>query len=176
MYFLIGFMGSGKTESGRILSQLLNIPFIGLDEMIVHESGKTISRIFSEDGEESFRRKENENLKRISGGPDAIVSVGGGCPCHYNNMEIMNCSGITVYLKANADELFRRLEKHKTGRPLIEKLEGPALKKFIKDTLKEREQYYSRAKHTVDVSNISAEEAAGEIVRCCGEGLRKFEV
>jgi shikimate kinase len=164
-YFLTGFMGSGKTESGRILSTLLNIPFIELDKAIVREAGKTVSRIFSEDGEEFFRKKEHEILKRIAEGSGAVVSTGGGVPCHYNNMELMNLSGITVYLKTNADELFRRLEKHKAGRPLIENLEGASLKKFIEVTLTEREPFYSLAHHTVDVSNISAAEAAREIAR-----------
>ena len=58
--FLIGFMGSGKTHWGRLLSEKLKLPFFDLDEEIVHAENKTVNEIFAREGEEYFRLKEKE--------------------------------------------------------------------------------------------------------------------
>lgn len=63
--YLIGFMGSGKTYMGKILSQHMNVPHVDLDEWIVESSGKTIASIFETEGEEKFRKKETNALVEI---------------------------------------------------------------------------------------------------------------
>src|SRR5436853_6290275 len=94
--FLIGFMGSGKTFLGKQLAQLLNYEFIDLDEWIEQREKKSIAEIFSEDGEEYFRKKESQQLKLLAEKNNAVIATGGGTPCFHDNMKWMNDHGFTI--------------------------------------------------------------------------------
>src|SRR5215217_1973749 len=108
--FLIGFMGSGKTFVGKKLAQLLKTTFIDLDEVIEKSEEKTISQIFSQNGEEFFRERESHYLKSLSERSNVVIATGGGTPCFHDNMKWMNENGITIYLKAKSEILFDRLK------------------------------------------------------------------
>ena len=154
--FLIGFMGSGKTHWGRLLSQKLSLPFFDLDEQIANAEGKTINEIFAEDGEEYFRQKEKEILHIITESHSTFVmSCGGGAPCYFNNIEYMNQSGTTVWINATIDTLFRRLLKEKEQRPLLRSLSDDQLKSFIKKKFSDRKIYYEQADMIVEDEQIT---------------------
>src|SRR4030095_14275940 len=105
--FLIGFMGSGKTHWGRLLSQKLGLPFFDLDEQVTSHCGKSIPEIFHEYGEENFRLMEKDVLHIITESHDSFVmACGGGSPCYFNNIEYMNQAGTTVWINAPLDTLF----------------------------------------------------------------------
>lgn len=147
--FLIGFMGVGKTTIGKQLARKLTLPFVDIDQEIEMETGETINSIFEKYGEEAFRKWESETLlKMIEKYPSAIVSVGGGLPCYFNNMKLMNELGITCYLHRPAKELFQRLKNSKTERPLIKNLNDSELLRFIEKSLLKREEYYQQAQFT----------------------------
>lgn len=156
--YLIGFMGSGKTYMGKILSQHMNVPHVDLDEWIVESSGKTITSIFETEGEEKFRKKETNALAEIkekfdlqeSSMINAIVSCGGGAPCFNGNMEWMNSNGITVWLNPPIETLLLRLENEKMHRPLVSGLSDQELKAFIEHKLQERSFFYEQAKLMVN--------------------------
>lgn len=160
--YLIGFMGSGKTYMGKILSQHMNVPHVDLDEWIVESSGKTIASIFETEGEEKFRKKETNALVEIKEKFDqqeasmisAVVSCGGGAPCFNGNMEWMNSNGITVWLNPPIETLLLRLENEKMHRPLIANLSGQEMKSFIEHKLQERALFYSQAKLIVTEQDI----------------------
>ncbi len=97
---LLGYMGSGKTTIGKALSLALNMRFYDLDWYIENRMRKTIAHIFSERGEEGFRKIEYNMLHEVCEFEDVIISCGGGTPCHFDNMDYMNQQGETVYLKA----------------------------------------------------------------------------
>jgi len=117
--FLIGFMGCGKSTMGRSLASLLNLTFIDLDTYIEGKYFKTVPQIFAEEGEAEFRKKENKVLEEVSFFDDVIVATGGGAPCFFDNMEVMNQSGYCVFLDVEIDTLVDRLMHSKTERPLI---------------------------------------------------------
>lgn len=144
--FLIGFMGSGKSTIGKNLAKELNKKFIDLDDYIVKEEGKSISKIFEKVGEEGFRKIENSAIKSIIKTNNQIIATGGGAPCFYDNMEIMNKNGKTVFLKLPAEELAKRLANEKAHRPLIANLTNEELLQFIETKLNERDKYYEKAK------------------------------
>lgn len=148
--YIVGFMGSGKTTAGKKLSSILGWTFIDLDKKIEQKTGKTISRIFSEHGEDYFRKVESESLRDLERLTGAVVSTGGGAPCHDNNMDFMLASGITVYLKLTPEQLRSRLTGSKTERPLIKGLDKEELLKFIKERLPQREKYYCLAQIIVE--------------------------
>lgn len=149
--FLIGFMGSGKSHWGRLLSQKLSIPFFDLDEQVCAHADKSIPEIFSADGEEHFRIMEKEVLYIISESHDSFVmACGGGSPCFFNNIEYMNQSGTTVWINTPLSILYERLVKEKDKRPLIKELTEDQLRSFISRKFAGRKIYYEQAAITMD--------------------------
>lgn len=156
--FLIGFMGSGKTYWGRLLSQKLGLPFFDLDEQIVNAENQSINEIFESRGEEYFRLKEKEILHIITESHNAfIMSCGGGAPCYFNNIEYMNQAGITVWINASADTVFARLVKERSHRPLLKNLSDDELKSFIKKKFADRRIFYEQAGVSIEDENITPE-------------------
>jgi shikimate kinase len=149
--FFIGFMGSGKTHWGKQVSEKLHIPFFDLDEQIISHEGKSITEIFSENGEEYFRILEKDILHIISESHENFVmACGGGTPCYYNNIDFMNKSGTSIWINTPIDALFQRLIKEKETRPLIKNLTSEQLKRFIIKKFSDRKIYYEQADIIVD--------------------------
>lgn len=151
--YIVGFMGSGKSTMGRRLASLMGWQFLDLDDRIEEITGKTIARIFSEDGEEEFRKTESETLKSLANVTNTIISTGGGTPCHSGNMDHMLETGITVYLKMTPGQLASRLGGSSGERPLLKNIPDEELLSFIGKKLSDREQWYSRARIIVDGLN-----------------------
>ncbi|MFM9949031.1 MAG: shikimate kinase [Saprospiraceae bacterium] len=140
--FLTGFMGSGKSYTGRRLSEALGIPFVDLDTWIENQEGQSIQTIFEKSGEAAFRQIEREALHQMIEYGQAVIACGGGAPCFFDNMEWMNRHGITVYLQTPVDELCRRLLPEMAHRPLLKGLDEQTLPGYIGDKLALREPYY----------------------------------
>jgi shikimate kinase len=156
--FLIGYMGSGKTTTGKKLASKLNFEFIDLDTFIETEYKKTIPDIFKQEGEEAFRSKENNALKKLLAKNNIVIACGGGTPCYYNNMELINNNGISVYLKLSIDSIVSRLLNAKDKRPLIDGKSENELKSFVMRQLEKRERVYNKAKYTVKAKDLDIEE------------------
>jgi shikimate kinase len=151
-------MGSGKTTLGRKLANKLDYDFIDLDELIEEQEKLGISEIFSKQGEDSFRKTENRILNEtLTTKKNIVLSVGGGTPCYFNNMELINKQATSIYLKYNVGMLFSRLISAKTKRPLIAKKSDEELKDFIQKTLLEREEFYNKSNIIVAGNNITTE-------------------
>jgi len=157
--FLIGFMGSGKTHWGKLLSSKLQLPFRDLDSLIVEKEQRSVSDIFAAEGEEYFRYKEMETLEELVGKEENfILSCGGGTPCFFNNIEFMKKSGKVVWLNTSVDVLKERLLKERMNRPLIREIDDEELKRFIIRKLSERKMYYEQADVMVNEESITLEE------------------
>ncbi len=153
--YLIGFMGSGKTYWGHLLSEKLGIPFFDLDEQIVNHAAKPITEIFAADGEEHFRLMEKDLLHLISESHDSFVmSCGGGTPCYFNNIDYMKQSGTVVWINTPQEVLFERLIKEKEKRPLIKNLSDDQLKGFISKKYADRKIYYEQANVKMDDDTV----------------------
>lgn len=114
--------GSGKTTLGKQLAALVNLPFIDLDSEIEKKEGKSVSKIFNENGEPYFRQAEAETLRQTTAATFSfIMATGGGTPCFYDGIEFMNSVGVTVFLDVPVNELSNRLGKEQAGpRPLLQ--------------------------------------------------------
>lgn len=156
--FLTGYMGSGKSTAGKKLAAKLGFEFIDLDKFIEEECGQTISEIFSEKGENEFRALEHNALKKLINKNNIVVACGGGTPCYYGNMELMNNNGITIYLKMSSEALASRLIKAKDKRPLIEGKTEEELKNYINEHLEKREDIYHQAQYIVKGKNLDVDE------------------
>ncbi len=155
LFFLNGFMGSGKSHWGRIWAANYKLGFIDLDEIIEMEEGKSVVDIFESKGEDYFRELEAKKLRETGELKNTIIACGGGAPCFKDNMKWMNDNGITVYISATPDEILRRLARGQEQRPLIKKLNQSELLFFIQQKLKEREPFYSQANIILPSADIT---------------------
>lgn len=144
--FLVGYMGCGKSTIGRKIAALMGISFVDLDKYIEERYFKTVPAIFAEEGEKEFRIKERNSLMEVAQFEDIIVGTGGGAPCFFDNMEVMNNSGVTVYIAPDTPVLAARLLKSKTERPLIAGKSREELILFIGEALKKRAPFYEKSK------------------------------
>lgn len=162
---LLGYMGSGKTIIASKLSNVLQKKHLDLDVVIENEQNLSINSIFKTKGELYFRKLEHEVFKRLVESDDEFVlSLGGGTPCYANNhLFLKNTNVVSIYLKTSVEELYRRLSKNKSNRPLIAEMGEEELKEFIAKHLFDRSFYYHQAKHIISTDGKSIEEVVEEI-------------
>ena len=146
--FLIGYMGAGKTTLGKAFARAMGLTFIDLDWYIEERFHKTIRELFTERGEDAFRDLERRMLHEAGEFEDVVISVGGGTPCFFDNVDFMNSVGEAVFLDVDIRVLFRRLKIAKQQRPLLDGKSDEELMLFIQEALQKRLPFYTRAKHT----------------------------
>ncbi|MBU4538434.1 MAG: shikimate kinase [Weeksellaceae bacterium] len=162
---LVGYMGSGKSHISKVLSNKINFKLIDLDRQISLKNKMTIPEIFEKRGEIYFRKQENEILKEVLTAPeDCILSVGGGTPAYFNNMEIINQHSESIFLRTSVTDLTARILKQKDKRPLIATIPEDDLPEFIAKHLFERNIYYSQAKFTIDTDGKDPDQIVAEIL------------
>ncbi|WP_319370420.1 shikimate kinase [uncultured Ilyobacter sp.] len=115
---LIGFMGSGKTTVGRQLAKALEMKFVDIDKLIVERESKNISEIFSEKGEEYFRRLEKQIVVEESKENNVIISTGGGVIIDNDNIKNLRKSSFVVFLDCEVECIYNRVKRRK-NRPLL---------------------------------------------------------
>ena len=143
--FLIGYMGSGKSTAGRKLARMLGYAFEDTDELIASMTGKTIEEIFDSEGEDAFRILEHSVIRSLAGRVNTVIATGGGAPCYFDNLSLMQRSGITVYIKLNPVSIVKRLSQSKTTRPLIKKTGREQLLPWGKRHLGQRALFFEKA-------------------------------
>lgn len=153
--FLIGFPTCGKTTIGRELARLLGREFIDLDERVEQQAGMRVSDIFATRGEAAFRQMELECLLEVAHS-HAIVAVGGGTPCHADNIDLMNAAGTTVWLTTPVETLINRLRRpeYKLPRPAVASLTDGQIARYVNRTYRARLPYYTQAKIHFDATDI----------------------
>ncbi|WP_445747468.1 shikimate kinase [Polaribacter sp.] len=164
---LLGYMASGKSTIGKLLSKQINYPFLDLDEYITQNEKLTIPEIFAQKGEIYFRKKEHEYLKEVlQNKQDVILSLGGGTPCYANNMELIHQqNALSIYLRASIATLTDRIVKHKSTRPLVAFLTDEQVPEFIAKHLFERRFFYEQAQKTVSIDAKTEKETVQEIIQ-----------
>jgi len=156
--YLIGFPGSGKTTWGKKLANKINFKFTDLDDYIEQKHNRTISDIFKTDGEDFFRKIENEALKELVSKTKTVIATGGGTPCYFDNIHFINNNGLTIYIKQGIGCLVNRLRFSKTIRPLIDNMNNFELSEFVQEKLDEREVCYLKAHRIVNGKGLKISE------------------
>lgn len=169
LIYLTGFMGSGKTTIAPILANTLGYSFVDIDREIEAATGKKVSEIFSELGEEYFREVERSLLADLQHREGCVVSLGGGTIANDPNLKAVKDSGILIYLKVDPEQIFQRM-KYKTDRPLLRpsagvELTDQELRSRIENLLVKREPYYCQADFTITTTNQRVGVTVDEIVR-----------
>jgi shikimate kinase len=158
---LTGPMGSGKTSVGRLLARRLGYQFQDLDALIVEQAGKSINRIFADDGEAAFRDRETALLSTLAGKQGMVLATGGGVVIREGNRRLLHASGLVVNLVATVDVLVSRLAQA-NDRPLLKGDEALDVK--IERIMTEREPFYADADIRIDTTGKTLEDVAAEIL------------
>ena len=153
--FLVGFMASGKSSAGKKLANKMGLPFIDLDDYIEEKYNTTIRLLIYDKGMDKFREIEKESLETIvKQNENIVISTGGGTPCYFDNMKLMNDSGVTIYLEVDIPTLVDRLMHAKKDRPLIWGKSREDLTVYAKDLLAKRQNDYTKAKYSINGKNL----------------------
>lgn len=157
--FLIGLPGSGKTTLGKELASALQIPFVDLDKEIERREGRLIREIFKEKNENYFRILEaNELAAWCEKEQEFVMATGGGAPCFFNNMEMINKAGTSIFLDVAPHEIVRRIEKTNVGeRPLLAAAGIDGLGEKVEQMRADRLPIYSRAHYTFSGSTTMSQ-------------------
>ncbi len=157
---LTGFMATGKSAVGQLLAEALGYRFLDTDQMIEAQMGKSIPRIFQEDGETHFRQLEGEVLEEKAGSEGLVIASGGGMIMDEDNYQRLHQLGPIVCLQATPEVILERAGRKK-NRPLLA-VPNPLEK--IRALLAARREAYARADFCVDTSQKTPEEVVSVIL------------
>lgn len=168
---LTGMMGAGKSHVGRLLAELLGLPFVDTDRQVEEQAGCTVAEIFRRDGEARFRAVEKAVVVSALGQGPRIIAIGGGALMDAETLAAVLNGAVSVWLKVDPAVLTQRLEKSaKAGdRPLLAEVDVGAK---LRELLAVREPVYSRADIKVETVDGSAAQTAEEVVKALKEFLR----
>ena len=159
--FLIGMMGSGKSQTGPVLAKMINYAFVDTDDVIEKATKQSISSIFEKDGEKVFRDIEKKVLKEISQHHSLVIATGGGLVTLPENWGILH-QGIVIWLDLDLKRSIKRLESDQKKRPL---LIGDDLAENFSQIYESRKPIYSESDLRIEVEDQSPYEVATMIAK-----------
>ena len=160
---LVGFMGSGKTVTGKEISEMLGLHFWDMDEWIEQNTNENISDLFEKKGEAFFRQQEREAVSWLRNKKEYVVSTGGGAWIQEPNRKTLLETGWCVWLKVSAEDVWKRVGNRLKQRPLLSNSKDP--RRTIESLLDERNPFYSLAHTSFDTSGKDPQQVALEVVK-----------
>ena len=157
---LVGFMGTGKSAIGRRVATLARAPFLEMDAELERRAGKSITRIFAEDGEPAFRDLEAQLAEEWGRKQGAVISCGGGVVLREANLRALEANGLLVCLTARPEVILARTARA-AKRPL---LAGENPEQKIRDLLAARAPLYAKISVQIDTSDLGPEELAAQVL------------
>ncbi len=160
---LTGFMGTGKTEVGRRLAQVLDRTFVDMDDLIEERAGIPIVQVFAHEGEAAFRQLEHEVCCEVAQRTGLVVATGGGAVINPASRQALQDSGVLICLTAVPEEIGQRIGTDR-NRPMLETDTGSRQDR-IKVLLEERAPHYNAIAHQVDTTHLTPAEVVARIRR-----------
>ena len=157
--FLIGMMGSGKSQTGPDLAKMINYAFVDTDDVIEKASKQSIADIFEKDGEIVFRDLEKQVLKEISQHHSLVIATGGGLVTIPENWGILH-QGIVIWLDLDLKRSIKRIESDDKKRPL---LNDDDISQTFRQIYESRKPMYSESDLRIEVEEQSPYEVASMI-------------
>ena len=157
---LTGFMATGKSCVGRFVAHRLGFDFLDTDAEIESRADKSISEIFSQDGESSFRKYERELVKDLASRGRLVVATGGGLVVDARNLADLKTNGLVICLWASAETIWQRARRH-GRRPL---LQTPDPERRIRELLGLRIPFYRQADALISTERRSVRQVAEQVL------------
>lgn len=164
---LVGLMGSGKTTLGRALAKHMGKAFVDSDEEIQQRTGVTIPHIFDIEGEAGFRQRETAAIRDLVERDDMVLATGGGAVLAEQSRELMQQSGIVIYLKASVHDLWQRT-RHDRNRPLLQTTDPHAK---LTELFQQRDPLYLQV---ADIVMQSGKQSAHALMLNLVDEIEKF--
>ena len=161
---LVGFMGTGKSATGKVLAKRLGREFVDMDSVIEQRQGKPIPAIFAEQGEPYFRQLERALVQELAARGGLVIAPGGGIVLNPENIKDFSRTGLVVCLRATPEMILKRVGND-TNRPLLQG--GDKLQK-IKDLLGKRQALYDAIPASVETDGQTPEDTADAVLKLCG--------
>ncbi len=159
--FLIGMMGSGKSQTGPDLAKIINYAFVDTDDVIEKASKQSIADIFEKDGEKAFRNLEKQVLKEISQHHSLVIATGGGLVTLPENWGILH-QGIVIWLDLDLKRSIKRIASDEKKRPL---LNDEDLSQTFSQIYESRKPMYLESDLRIEVEDQSPSEVASMIAK-----------
>ncbi|NQS99518.1 MAG: shikimate kinase [Candidatus Omnitrophica bacterium] len=156
---LVGFMGTGKTQTAKALAKKMGIKYISTDELIEDRERRSINDIFKKNGEAYFRRLEKEAVKKVAQLNKFVIDAGGGVVLDQENIDDLKRNGKIVCLSAQPEVIIERTKRYH-HRPLLN-VQDP--KARIEELLNSRAPFYAQADFSVDTNNLTVEQVADQV-------------
>ena len=163
---LMGFMGTGKSAVGRRVAALTGAPFLEMDAELARRAGKSVARIFAEEGEDAFRRMESALAADWGGRSGTVISCGGGVALREENLRALGANGVLVCLTARPEIILARTARSKK-RPLLA-VEDP--ERRIRDLLAARAPFYAKIPLQIDTSDVDVDILAERLIDAWSAG------
>jgi shikimate kinase len=157
--FLVGFMGSGKTEVGKLLADRLGRLFIDLDQLVESGARATVAEIFEKEGESGFRNRERRALVSAATGPPAVVATGGGTYADRGNRRTIEEAGVAIWIATPFENCLERCQEEIGKRPLFRDEES------LEALFEARRSDYAAAAFTVETLNRNPEIVADDVIQ-----------
>lgn len=159
---IVGFMGTGKTATARLLAKQLGLRYVSIDELIEKKEKRKIADIFDSCGEEYFRKVESDIIKDVSEESGIVIDAGGGAVIKEENIKNFKKNGVIICLAAVGGVILDRTKNEK-HRPLLN-VSNPKAK--IEELQARRAKYYAKADFTIDTSDLTVDEVVEKIIQC----------
>jgi len=168
-FYLTGFTGSGKTTLGLLLAEFLNRDFVDLDVLIESRFSKPVAVVFYEQGEETYRNIEAELLAEIATKTNQVVALGAGTITNAKNMEIIESTGVLIYLETSVQEVYNRISRSEKrmffeNPPGIESISEDELLRRIEWLTEVRRPFYEKAEIKIVTSQREIREIFRELI------------
>ena len=157
---LVGFMGAGKSSTGRVLARRLGRCFVETDDLITAKERRSIPEIFAAEGEGYFRAAEEEALGLLSLKSGEVIATGGGLPCQEGRPAVLRTLGTVIWLTADFSVLYERALRG-GERPM---LAGRSREEVVA-LYRSREPFYRQSDLVVDTGAIGVDQVASEVLR-----------
>ena len=157
---LVGFMGTGKSSTGRAVAERLGRTFLDMDAMIEAEAGKSIPKIFADDGEPHFRSLERKLVQSLAQRTNLVIAPGGGIVLNPDNIADFSRTGLVICLHATPQMILSRVGSD-ANRPLLQG--GDKLQK-ITDLLAKRQPLYDAIPHRLETDGFTPEAVAEQVI------------
>jgi len=153
-------MGTGKSSVGQLVAAQLNFEFVDTDNLVEMRAGKSIARIFSEDGEESFRELERDVVRELASRKETVIATGGGLIVDPDNLKHLKSHAMVICLWASPETIWLRV-RNQSHRPL---LQTPDPEAVIRKLLAERGPFYRLADALVSTELRSVRDVAQHVI------------